>query len=101
MSDDKARNRSPEQPDDGKRGGCLWLTLLGLGFIVLVFGIIIFAITREQTADVQANEQRAIQACWVKANDPSATPTSRAFATDSCKEMEKQFRIKYGQDSER
>ncbi|MBD9655059.1 MULTISPECIES: hypothetical protein [unclassified Pseudomonas] len=100
MSDDKARNQSPEQPNSGKRGGCLWLTLLGLAFIVLVFGIIIYAITREQTAEVQANEQRAIQACWVKANDPSATPTSRAFATDSCKEMEKQFRIKYDRDPE-
>lgn len=100
MSEDKARNRSTEQSDDGKRGGCLWLTLLGLGFIVLVFGIIIYAITREQTADVQANELGAIQACWDKANDPSATPTSRAFATDSCKEMEKQFRIKYGREPE-
>ena len=100
MSDDKARNRSTEQADTGKRGGCLWLTLLGLAFIALVFGIIIYAITREQTADIQANELAAIQACWVKANDPTAKPTSRSFATDSCKEMEKQFRIKYGREPE-
>ena len=100
MSDDKARNPSTEQLDTGKRGGCLWLTLLGLAFIVLVFGIIIYAITREQTADIQANELSAIQACWIKANDPTAKPTSRAFATDSFKEMEKQFRIKYGREPE-
>lgn len=100
MSDDQARNQSSEQPDTGGRGGCLWLTLLGLAFIVLVFGIIIYSITREQTADIQANELGAIKACWVKANDPGATPTSRAFATDSCKEMEKQFRIKYGREPE-
>ncbi|SDE86077.1 hypothetical protein [Phytopseudomonas seleniipraecipitans] len=98
MSDDQACNQSTDRADTGKRGGCLWLTLLGLAFIVLVFGIIIYSITREQTADIQANELGAIQTCWDKANDPSATLTSRSFATDSCKEMEKQFRIKYGRE---
>ncbi|TBU96367.1 hypothetical protein [Phytopseudomonas dryadis] len=100
MSGSKRHNDSADQGDNGKRSGCLWLILLGIAFIVLVFGIIIYSITRDQTAEVQANEVRAIQACWVKANDPSATPTSRAFATDSCKEMEKQFRIKYGREPE-
>ena len=98
MSDDKTRNSSTEQTDTGNRGGCLWLTLAGLAFGALVFGIIIYVITREQTADIQANELSAIQACWVNANDPTAKPTSRLFATDSCKEMEKQFRIKYGRE---
>ena len=42
MSDDQARNQSTDRTDTGKRGGCLWLTLFGLAFIVLVFGIIIY-----------------------------------------------------------
>ena len=100
MNGHSQEQRSAEPSDKGKSRGCLGLIVLGLAFIALVFGIIIYAITREQTADIQANEQNAIKACWVKANDPAATPTSRSFATDSCKEMEKQFRIKYNREPE-
>ncbi|WP_437881326.1 hypothetical protein [Pseudomonas sp. LRF_L74] len=89
---------SPNDQDSGKRGGCLWLILAGLAFIVLVFAIIIYAITRDKTPEVEANEQAAITACWARANDPDVAQTSRAFATDSCKEMEKQFKIKFGRD---
>lgn len=100
MNGHSQEQRSAESSDKGNSRGCLGLIVLGLAFIVLVFGIIIYAITREQTADIQANELNAIKACWVKANDPTATPTSRSFATDSCKEMEKQFRIKYNREPE-
>jgi uncharacterized membrane protein len=95
-SETKSDSPTTQPVDSGKRSGCLWLILAGLAFIVLVFGIIIYAITRDQNAAVQVNERNAIRACWVKANDATATPTSRAFATESCKEMEKQYRLKFG-----
>ena len=95
MSANRQDNLPTEPVDTGKRKGCLWLILLGLAVIALFYAIIIFTITREQTADIQANELNAIKACWNKAKDPSIAATSRAFASDNCKEMEKQFRIKY------
>jgi len=86
--------------DNGKRSGCLWLILAGLGFIALVFGVIIYSITREQTPQIEANELAAIQACWKRVEDPALAATTRSFGTDGCKEMEKQFRIKFGREPE-
>ncbi|GGJ82647.1 hypothetical protein [Pseudomonas matsuisoli] len=82
----------------GNKGGCLWLMLAGVAFIVLVFAIIIYSITRPSTDSVKANERAAIEACWKRANDETATPTSRSFAKDSCVEREKQYRIKFGDE---
>jgi uncharacterized protein YpmS len=100
MRGNERQNLSAEQADDGKRWGCLWLIILGLAFIALFYGVIIYTITREQTAEMQANELSAIRACWVKSKDSSSAATSRAFAADGCREMEKQFRIKYGREPE-
>lgn len=80
------------------KGGCLWLMLVGIGIIVLVFSVIIYSITRPSTETVQANERAAIASCWKRANDEAAKPTSRSFAKDSCLEMEKQYRIKFGSE---
>jgi hypothetical protein len=84
----------------GNRSGCLWLMLAGVGFIVLVFAIIIYSITRPSTEAVQANERVAIETCWKRANDESVAPTSRSFAKDSCVEREKQYKIKFGESAQ-
>ncbi|MBB3101938.1 hypothetical protein [Azomonas macrocytogenes] len=80
------------------KAGCLWLMLAGLGFIVLMYGSFIFFLTRPSTAENEANELNAIERCWENAGSETRTLPGRQFANDSCKEMEKQFKIKFGHE---
>ncbi|MEQ4616432.1 MAG: hypothetical protein ABN482_00110 [Corticimicrobacter sp.] len=75
--------------------GCLWLMLGGLAFMGLVFGIIIYVISRPQTAEVEAQEWQAILVCRQQLSRPDITPQRREFLGASCREMEKQFRFKF------
>ncbi|QLF93454.1 hypothetical protein HW090_09690 [Pseudomonas sp. ABC1] len=75
------------------RRGCLGLLLIGLAFIVLVYTVIIYIMTKPQDEVTEANERQAIELCWQRAED-----TERSFTRDSCKEMEKQFKRKFGRE---
>ncbi len=78
------------------RHGCLWLLLAGAGFIVLLYGLFIFFLTRPLTGADRAHELEALQRCQVQAEQGGRSMPGQQFTRDSCQEMARQFRIKFG-----
>lgn len=87
------RQKSAEENRNKK--GCLGLMLASVLFIIAVFAIIIYVISRPQTIDIKQQERQAIEKCWRNASDVKINSVSKAITEENCKEMEKQFTSKY------
>ncbi|TWI52473.1 hypothetical protein IQ22_03242 [Pseudomonas duriflava] len=86
----------PEPPPSKK--GCLGLMLGAVIFIFAILGGLIYLFTRGPSPEVQANEQRTIQACEQRASAPDTSEAERFSIGESCREMRKQYVKKYGKE---
>lgn len=71
-----------------------------LGFTIAMTAALVFVVSRPQTAQVQSAEQHAISMCRQRSVDPERTAIYRSTHGQACQEMEKQYRLKFGQASE-
>lgn len=84
-----------ERRDDASRQQFLLLLLSAILLVALILGVLVYGISRPQTAAVQAGERRAIDECRRRSEDLAQSSPSRSFQEDSCREMEKQFQLKF------
>jgi hypothetical protein len=74
----------------------LALLLLGAMIVVaLLLAAFAYGIMRPKTADVEFGERRAVEQCWQDSKDLAQSRPSRMFQEEACREMEKQFRLKF------
>lgn len=71
-----------------------------LGFTIAMTAALVFVVSRPQTAQVQSAEQHAIAMCRQRSADPERTAIYRSTHGQACQEMEKQYRLKFGQAAE-
>jgi hypothetical protein len=73
------------------------LFLLGaLLFIAIVTMALFYGISRPQTAAIETQERGAVEQCWRSSRSLSPSSASRRFQEDACREMQAQFRGKFG-----
>jgi hypothetical protein len=81
--------------DDANRQQFLLLLLGAMLLVALFLGIFVYGISRPQTAAVKAGERHAIDECRHRSEELTQSSLSRSFQEDSCREMEKQFQLKF------
>lgn len=81
--------------DDANRQQFLLFLLGAMLLVALILGIFVYGISRPQTAAVEAGERHAIDECRRRSEDLTQSSPSRSFQEDSCREMEKQFQVKF------
>jgi hypothetical protein len=71
--------------------------LLGAGlFVAVVTMALFYGVSRPQTAAIETQERRAVEQCWRSSRPLSPSSASRRFQEDACREMQAQFRDKFG-----
>jgi hypothetical protein len=87
---------NPQQRRDDASGRQFLLLLLSAILVVaVILGVLVYVISRPQTAAVEAGERHAIDECWRRSEDLAQSSPSRRFQEDSCREMAKQFQLKF------
>lgn len=71
--------------------------LLAAGlFVAAVTAALAYGVSRPRTAASEAQERLAVDRCWPGSRDATQSASSRRFQQDACREMEAQFRSKFG-----
>lgn len=83
-----------EPPSPAQRRRFALVMAAGGVFVALLLGAFVFGVSRPQTAAAEAAERHAVVQCW-RRSQAAASPASRSFQAEACREMEKQFRSKF------
>ena len=78
----------------GKKG-CLLLIMLAVAFIVLVYAVMIFCMTKLQNNDAETNAREEIIQCQKSLTAIDENSVQALSKNESCKEMKKQFISRY------
>lgn len=87
-------------PRPASKAGFHAVMLACLAFTIAMTAALVFVVSQPQTAQVQSAELHAIAMCRQRSADPARTAIYRSTHGQACQEMEKQYRLKFGQASE-